>query len=342
MIRTVTSTNANSWSIARTARTTADAAELCVWSVLALADGTLVSGDSTGRVVFWDGTHGTQLAAFTRHAADVLALAATADGTRVVAAGVDPQLAMFHCIGGRPGAPMQHMPRTGVAKQTSQQHAPCCNGMKLRSVLHTMHTSSCTGAEPGSWTYIDTKRPHTHDVRMLLLVQRPAASPLLLSGGNDAQLIAYDANAFLKVRALFFALVFHCVPHCVPTLYHLRSTLSDWTRFRTPLCCLLQPTSTAPCWLPARSTYTSTSGSGRPTATRYIATVTVVNHCCTTVYHCTGTQATEALQQQPAPPEGTPLPCAAAPTHRLRLKKHGLEHMTALALSADGKVRVVC
>ena len=89
-----------------TARTTADAAELCVWSVLALSDGTVVSGDSSGRVVFWDGSHGTQLASFARHAADVLALAATPDGTRVVAAGVDPQLAMFHCMGGRPGGGM--------------------------------------------------------------------------------------------------------------------------------------------------------------------------------------------------------------------------------------------
>lgn len=55
-----------------------------------------------------------------------------------------------------------------------------------------------TDSERGSWTYIDTKRPHTHDVRMLVLVQRSGAPPLLLSGGNDAQLIAYNANALLK------------------------------------------------------------------------------------------------------------------------------------------------
>lgn len=48
--------------------------------------------------------------------------------------------------------------------------------------------------------------------------------------------------------------------------------------------------------------------------------------------------ATNALQQQPPPPEGTLLPCAAAPMHCLRLKKLGGHHITALALSPDGKV----
>ena len=49
-----------------------------------------------------------------------------------------------------------------------------------------------------------------------------------------------------------------------------------------------------------------------------------------------------ALQQQPAPPDGTPLPCASAPMHRLRLKKLGAHHITALALSIDGQVRQQC
>ncbi len=82
------------------------------------------------------------------------------DGSRVFAAGVDPQLTLFHRIAGRPGG---------------------------------------QGDDAGCWTYIDSKRPHTHDVRTLVLVQRRAAQPLLLSGGNDAQLIAYVAPLFLKV-----------------------------------------------------------------------------------------------------------------------------------------------
>jgi hypothetical protein len=34
----------------------------CLWAVLVLPDGTLVSGESTGHVRFWDGRFGTLLA----------------------------------------------------------------------------------------------------------------------------------------------------------------------------------------------------------------------------------------------------------------------------------------
>jgi U3 small nucleolar RNA-associated protein 4 len=69
--------------------------QLCVWAVLALPCGTLVSGDSAGRVQFWDGSHGTLLCGFQQHAADVLALAATPKGDAVFASGVDHQVVVF-------------------------------------------------------------------------------------------------------------------------------------------------------------------------------------------------------------------------------------------------------
>ncbi len=56
-----------------------------------LADGTMATGDAGGGVALWDAALGTRLAAFSRHAADVLALAASPDGTALFAAGVDPQ-----------------------------------------------------------------------------------------------------------------------------------------------------------------------------------------------------------------------------------------------------------
>ena len=49
------------------------------------------------------------------------------------------------------------------------------------------------------WEYIDSKRPHTHDVRALTVVGGVDAEPLLVSGGNDAQLFAYSVRAFTKV-----------------------------------------------------------------------------------------------------------------------------------------------
>lgn len=51
-------------------------------------------------------------------------------------------------------------------------------------------------------------------------------------------------------------------------------------------------------------------------------------------------QTTTALAQQPPPADGTPLPCTATPQHVLRLKKLGNQHILAVALSPDGKVRV--
>ena len=60
----------------------------------ALPCGTLVSGDSAGRVQFWDGMHGTLLFGFQQHAADVLTLAATPAGDAVFASGVDHQVRM--------------------------------------------------------------------------------------------------------------------------------------------------------------------------------------------------------------------------------------------------------
>jgi len=112
------------------AERTKGSSELRVWALQGLADGTLVSGDSSGRVCFWDGEHGTRLHAFDQHEADVLALAATPDGSRVFAAGVDSSLVCFEQAGRAPG-------------------------------------------EPPRWTFSVARRPHTHDVRALLVAPFP-------------------------------------------------------------------------------------------------------------------------------------------------------------------------
>ncbi|KFM24698.1 Cirhin [Auxenochlorella protothecoides] len=134
-------------------RTAGAAADLVIWALLFLPDGTLVVGDSSGQVSFWEGTHGTRLASFTQHSADVLALAASPTGDRVWAAGVDPALALF-----------------------------------------------ARGAD-GRWAFLSAKRPHSHDVRALALAAGPGQAReggILLSGGNDAVLLAHSAPRFLK------------------------------------------------------------------------------------------------------------------------------------------------
>lgn len=60
-----------------------------VWSVVALRNGMIASGDSTGTVRFWDGRMGTQIDSFAGHGADVLCLAGSKDGSTVYSSGID-------------------------------------------------------------------------------------------------------------------------------------------------------------------------------------------------------------------------------------------------------------
>jgi hypothetical protein len=51
------------------------------------------------------------------------------------------------------------------------------------------------------WVYLDYKAPHTHDVRTLaVLPGQQQEDNLLISGGNDGQVILYSADRFRKVR----------------------------------------------------------------------------------------------------------------------------------------------
>lgn len=57
-------------------------------------------------------------------------------------------------------------------------------------------------AQPGSkpeWTFLSSKRPHTHDVRAMCIAAGKACStPLLFTGGNDTLLLAHNVGRFLK------------------------------------------------------------------------------------------------------------------------------------------------
>uniref|UniRef100_A0A0D6QXE5 Uncharacterized protein n=1 Tax=Araucaria cunninghamii TaxID=56994 RepID=A0A0D6QXE5_ARACU len=171
--------------------------DLCIWSLLVLRDGTLVSGDSTGTTQFWDSQQGTQLQARTYHKGDVLALASTPNGQGVFSAGSDGQVAHYKFV-------------SGTTKSSSDSFEGLAAGAR------------------DSWVFVGSKRVHTHDVRALTLAmplifekgeflgeptnkergyRRPAGLdyrkwaipgvPMLISGGNDAKLFAYPANRFL-------------------------------------------------------------------------------------------------------------------------------------------------
>lgn len=47
-----------------------------------------------------------------------------------------------------------------------------------------------------------SKRPHTHDVRALCVVCLPDEDPVLVSGGNDAQLLVHSIPRYTQVSLL--------------------------------------------------------------------------------------------------------------------------------------------
>ncbi|CAN0843781.1 WD repeat-containing protein PCN [Linum grandiflorum] len=167
--------------------------EICVWSLLALRCGTLVSADSTGTVQFWDSRHGTLLQAHSYHKGDVNALAVAPSHNRVFSAGSDGQVILY----------------------------------KLSGEIGSSDDAS-TSMVTKKWVYVGYVRAHTHDVRALTMavpICREDALPeekvkkdrkrrrhvefsyhkwahlgvpMLISASDDTKLFAYSANEFSK------------------------------------------------------------------------------------------------------------------------------------------------
>ncbi|CAN8291169.1 unnamed protein product [Cochlearia groenlandica] len=170
--------------------------ELCIWSLLSLRCGVLVSGDSTGSVQFWDSQHGTLLQTHSNHKGDVNALAAAPSHNRVFSAGADGQVILYKFAGG------------------------------------TLNSQNLKPSSTQKWDYIGCVRAHTHDIRALTVAvpissegSLPDSStkgtnpkqrrkekpdgvsyqkwahfgvPMLLSAGDDAKLFAYSVQQFTK------------------------------------------------------------------------------------------------------------------------------------------------
>ncbi|KAL9250981.1 WD repeat-containing protein [Drosera capensis] len=170
--------------------------KLCVWSLLALSCGTLVSADSTGSVQFWDSHHGTLLQAHTLHKGHVNALATDPQHKRVFSAGSDGQVILYKLSSTNSGSNDDGKPQPEVIKK---------------------------------WVYVGHVRAHTHDVKALTIAvpinqedelppqkkgkkYRKAAKPMdssylkwahlgvpmLLSAGDDTKIFAYSAMQFTE------------------------------------------------------------------------------------------------------------------------------------------------
>ncbi|XP_037294698.1 U3 small nucleolar RNA-associated protein 4 homolog isoform X2 [Manduca sexta] len=69
--------------------------DVIVWALAVLSDNTVISGDSQGRLTFWDSTLGDQIESYITHKADISAIAVSEDEKSLYCSGVDPVITMF-------------------------------------------------------------------------------------------------------------------------------------------------------------------------------------------------------------------------------------------------------
>ncbi|KAK7113872.1 U3 small nucleolar RNA-associated protein 4 homolog isoform X2 [Littorina saxatilis] len=66
-----------------------------VWCLAVTSDLTIISGDSRGKISFWNGKQGTRITHFQSHKADVLTLCVDEEETSVFCSGVDPLVVQY-------------------------------------------------------------------------------------------------------------------------------------------------------------------------------------------------------------------------------------------------------
>ena len=94
--------------------------ETLIWAVNCLEDGTIVSGDSTGTISFWNGKNYSLMQQIKSHEADILDVAVSADGQSVFSGGMDRRTTIYRRVGsGRQGDRLRW---AKITHQRSHQH----------------------------------------------------------------------------------------------------------------------------------------------------------------------------------------------------------------------------
>lgn len=142
-----------------------------VWDVKYLSNNTIVSGDSTGKVNFWNGRNATLLQSFQNHRADILSLCVSPDEKVVYAAGVDPRVMAMNCS-------------SVMLEQDVTE-----NGGDIQPMVSTVD----------EWVKGATLQKHTHDVRALAMV-----GGYLVSGGVDTNILLcnIEKNDYSKIKRM--------------------------------------------------------------------------------------------------------------------------------------------
>lgn len=69
-----------------------------VWCLEITNDFTIITGDSRGKLSFWDGKLGSQIESYQSHKADILTMCLSESGTSLYCAGVDPNIINYEKI----------------------------------------------------------------------------------------------------------------------------------------------------------------------------------------------------------------------------------------------------
>ncbi|XP_042378613.1 WD repeat-containing protein PCN-like [Zingiber officinale] len=157
--------------------------ELCIWSLIFLRCGTLVSGDSSGSVQFWDSQHGTLLQAHTYHKGDAKALTASQDD--VFSAGSDGQVVLYK-LSKLTGEQMVKWIYVGYVRAHTHDVTALAMAKPIRreDLFHDKKTRKIRRQEkPINFSYHKWAR---------------SGVPMLISGGDDAKLFAYSAKEFTQ------------------------------------------------------------------------------------------------------------------------------------------------
>lgn len=72
-----------------------DKGETVVWCLAVLDNLTIISGDSRGKLTFWDGKLGALVESYQSHKADILSLVVSEDKKTLYCAGVDPNIVSY-------------------------------------------------------------------------------------------------------------------------------------------------------------------------------------------------------------------------------------------------------
>lgn len=94
--------------------------ETLVWSVRCFSDGSIVSGDSTGTMCFWDSKTYALVQRIQAHEADILDVAVSADGQSVFSGGMDRRTVCYKRSGG--GKPDMHSRWAKVSHSRLHKH----------------------------------------------------------------------------------------------------------------------------------------------------------------------------------------------------------------------------